>query len=219
MTKAEALKKLRAKANKANVAGMARFGINPRGTLGVSMPDVRRLAKEIGKNHSLAEKLWQSAVHEAQLLAGLIDDPDLVTKQQMNRWVRDFDSWDICDQVCSNLFDRTPWAYDFAKIWAGRREEFVKRAGYVMMATLSVHDKVAPDSKFVSFFPLIKKGATDERNFVKKAANWALRKIGKRNSTLMKRAVKLAREIEKIDSPAAHWVARDALREFKEKSS
>lgn len=202
-------------ANPENVAGMARFGINPRNTLGVSIPLLRDLAKKIGKDHDLAQKLWATGIHEARLLAGFIDDWRLVTTAQMEKWAQDFDSWDICDQACSNLFDRTQFAYQKAKDWTKRPEEFVKRAGYVLMAALSVHDKKAPDLVFLKFFPLIKTGATDERNFVKKAVNWALRQIGKRNSALNKAAIRLAQEIKKLDSPAARWIAADAIRELK----
>lgn len=209
------LRALRSLAHPANVAGMARFGISIRGTLGVSIPALRRLAKEIGRDHRLALDLWSSGIHEARILAGLVADPAVLTERDMERWARDFDSWDVCDQVCSNLFDKTPRAWKKAVEWAGRDEEFVKRAGFVLMAALSVHDKVAPDSAFVKLLPLIRREAADERNFVKKAVNWALRQIGKRNERLRRAAVKTATAIQQMDSRAARWVAADALRELR----
>jgi len=196
---------------------MARFGINPHKTLGISMPVLRQMAKEIGKNHKLAQQLWDSGIHEAKILAALIDEPKLVTNQQMEKWVRDFDSWDVCDQVCMSLFDKTPFAYQKALKWAKEKKEFVKRAGFAIMAALSVHDKKAKDKDFVKFFPLIKKFSVDERNFVRKANNWALRQIGKRNMYLNKKAIKLAEEIQKINSKSAKWIANNAIRELKAK--
>ncbi len=210
----DVMETLEGMANPSNVEGMARFGINSKNTLGVPVPAVRKLAKEIGIDHRLAAKMWSSGVHEARLLAGFIDDPDEVTENQMEKWVRDFDSWDICDQVCSNLFDKTPFAIKKAKEWSGREEEFVKRAGFVLMAALAVHDKKAGDGLFDSFLPIISREAVDERNFVKKAVNWALRQIGKRNMALNKYAVRTAKEIQKIDSKSARWIAADALREL-----
>jgi 3-methyladenine DNA glycosylase AlkD len=193
---------------------MVRFGINPKNTYGISMPVIRKMAKEIGKDHRLALKLWQSGIHEARILAGLTDKPQKVTEKQMEAWVKDFDSWDVCDQVCGNLFDRTPFAYQKAVEWSSRPEEFVKRAGFVLMATLSVHDKKAVDQKFGPFFRLIQKEATDERNFVKKAVNWALRQIGKRNLALNKKAILVAKKIQKMESRSARWIANDAIREL-----
>ena len=210
----EIIKKMKSLANPKNVEGMVRFGISPNNTLGVSVPIVRDIAKEIGKNHKLAKQLWDSKIHEARLLAGFIDIPEKVTEKQMERWVKGFDSWDICDQLCGNLFDKTPFAYKKSFEWSKRKEEFVKRAGFVLMAVLSVHDKKAEDKRFEKFFPLIKKHSTDERNFVKKAVNWALRQIGKRNINLNKKAIKIAKEIKKIDSKSAKWIASDALREL-----
>ena len=209
---------LKGKANPENVAGMARFGIASTGTLGVSVPKIRKLAKEIGCDHKMAQKLWKSGIHEAKLLAAFVDQVDLVTEKQLEDWVLDFDSWDICDQVISNLFDKTPWAYTKAYEWVKRDEEFVRRAGFVLMAALSVHDKKAYNSEFVKFFPEIKKGATDERNFVKKAVNWALRQIGKRNLELNKLAIKTGEELLKMDSKSARWIASDAIRELKVKA-
>ena len=212
------IKKLQSLKNPENVAGMARFGINPNNTYGVSIPTLRKMAKESGKDHSLAQELWASRIHEARILAGFVDDPKLVTAEQMENWVKDFDSWDICDQVCSNLFDRTPFAHKKAIEWSNREEEFVKRAGFVLMAALSVHDKKAQDDEFLIFLPIIKREATDERNYVKKAANWALRQIGKRNSTLNKKAIETAKEVQKLGSKSARWIASDAIMELTSKS-
>jgi len=209
------IKKLENEANPINVAGMARFGINPDKTLGVSIPFLRKLAKEIRKNHDLAKELWLSGIHEARILAGLIDDPDRVTEKQMDQWVEDFDSWDVCDLVCSNLFDKTRFAYKKAFEWTTRDDEFVKRAGFVMMAALSVHDKKASDREFEKFLPMIVREAKDERNYVKKAVNWALRQIGKRNRALNRKAIQTAEKIRIIDSKSARWIAADALRELK----
>ena len=169
------VRKLKSLSNPGAVAGMARFGINQKNTYGVSIPILRKMAKEIGKNHLLAKKLWNSGIHEARILAGMIDVPEEVTEKQMERWVRDFDSWDVCDQVCSNLFDRTTLAYKKAMDWSERPEEFVKRAGFVLMAALSVHDKEAKDKVFLQFFPIIKKEVRDERNFVKKGCELGIK--------------------------------------------
>jgi 3-methyladenine DNA glycosylase AlkD len=211
----EILRQLKWLSNPDAVAGMARFGINPKNTYGVSIPNLRKLAKEIGKDHLLAQQLWtSSSIHEARILASMIDVPEEVTEKQMEKWVKNFDSWDVCDQCCSNLFDKTKFAHKKALEWSKRREEFVKRAGFVLMATLSVHDKEADNHKFLRFLPIIKREAIDERNFVKKAVNWALRQIGKRNSALNKIAIQTAKQIQKIDSKSAKWIASDALREL-----
>jgi 3-methyladenine DNA glycosylase AlkD len=193
---------------------MARFGINPKNTLGISIPHLRALAKETGQSHSLARQLWASGIHEARILAGLIDQPEKVTERQMDKWVRDFDSWDVCDGSCMNLFDRLDCAPKKAMEWSRRKEEFVKRAGFALMACLAWHRQDMPDREFISFLPLIKRESTDNRNFVKKAVNWALRQIGKRNLYLNKQAVKIAQEIKDIDSGAAKWIAADAIREL-----
>ena len=193
---------------------MERFGININKCYGISVPDIRSMAREIGKNHSLAQKLWQSGIHDARLLASMVDNPKIVSENQMERWVKDFDSWDICDQCCMNIFDKTPFAWSKAAEWTRRNEEFVKRAGFALMACLAVHDKEAADSDFKQFFPIIKRESTDGRNYVKKAVNWALRQIGKRNKNLNKEAIVVAKEISEIDSPSARWIASDALREL-----
>ncbi len=211
------LKKLKSHADPKNVAGMARFGINAHKPLGVSVPILRKMAKDIGKNHLLAQQLWRSGIHEARILASMVDNPKQVTSKQMDAWVKEFDSWDVCDQVCMNLFDKTPFAFAKAKQWARSKQEFVKRAGFAMMAALAWHNKTSADAKFVQFFPFIKRGATDNRNFVKKAVNWALRQIGKRNASLKRHAIQLARTVQNLDSPSARWVAKDALRELQKK--
>jgi 3-methyladenine DNA glycosylase AlkD len=208
------LERLRSLSDRDAIEGMARFGINPENTLGIPVPVIRGMAKELGRDHFLAQELWNSGVHEARILAGFIDDPKLVTEDQMERWVTDFDSWDVCDQVCGSLFDRTPMAYGKAVEWSARDEEFVKRAGFVLMASLSVHDKKADDKRFLHFLPVIKRGAVDERNFVKKAVNWALRQIGKRNVELNRAAIKVGRELAAMSSRSARWIASDALREL-----
>ena len=210
----EIVRELKSMANPKNVEGMARFGIHSKNTLGISIYDLRPMAKRIGKDHKIAAELWATGIHEARLLAGFIDEPEHVTNRQMDAWAADFDSWDVVDLVCSSLFDQTKFAYAKAVEWSKREEEFVKRAGFVLMAALSVHDKEAADSVFVKFFPIIRRESVDERNFVKKAVNWALRQIGKRNLALNAAAVKAAREIQKIDSKSARWIAADALREL-----
>jgi len=201
-------------ADPANVAGMARFGINPENTLGISIPALRSIAKEIGKDHVLAQELWASGIHEARILAAFIDDPIQVTEAQMERWAAEFDSWDVCDQVCGNLFDRTPFAFQKALDWSSREIEFVKRAGFALMAWLAVHDKKAKDDRFEIFLPAIIQQSTDNRNYVRKAVNWALRNIGKRNRSLNWRAIETAEEVARIDSKTAHWIASDALKEL-----
>lgn len=208
------LRELRNLADPEAVKGMARFGINAKSTLGISIPKLRNIAKRIGKDHSAAEALWSSEIHEARILACFVDDPRQVTEEQMESWVREFDSWDVCDQVCACLFDRTPFAYEKAVEWAVRKEEFVKRAGFVLMAALAVHDKKAQDEKFVRFLPFIQQESIDNRNFVKKAVNWALRQIGKRSLLLNQMSVQTAKDIQRVDSKAARWISSDALREL-----
>lgn len=208
------LTRLESLSNLQNKERMAKIGINTDHALGISLYALRPLAKEIGKDHELAKKLWISGIHEARILSSMIAAPDKVTEDLMENWVRDFDSWDVCDQVCSNLFDRTPFAYKKAVEWSKRNEEFVKRSGFVLMATLSVHDKQAEDHDFEQFFPIIIHEATDERNFVKKAVNWALRQIGKRNLWLNTKTITIAKELKNIDSKSARWIASNALREL-----
>jgi len=212
----QVIKRLKSLKNPKNVEGMARFGINPKNTLGISIYVLRPLAKEISKNHNLALNLWKSSIHEARILASYIDEVDKVTEAQMDEWVADFDSWDTCDQVCE-LFGKTPFAYKKIVQWSKRKEEFVKRAAFALIAEMAWHDKKAADNTFKRLFPLIVRESTDERNFVRKAVNWALRNIGKRRPGLKKDAIKLASQIHKIDSKSARWIATDALRELKSK--
>lgn len=195
---------------------MARFGINVDHALGgISLTTLRTLARELGRDHRLAAGLWRSGIHEARLLACLVDDPAVVTAAQMDRWAAAFDSWDLCDTCCGSLFDRTPYAWAKATEWAGREEEFVKRAGFALMAWLAVHDKQATDERFLSLLPIIEHSASDDRNFVKKAVNWALRQIGKRNATLRRAAIETAERIGEQGTRSARWIASDALRELR----
>jgi 3-methyladenine DNA glycosylase AlkD len=208
------IERLKAMYDPEAVQGMARFGIKPVNTYGVSVPNLRRMAREVGKDRAMAQQLWLSGIHEARIIAGMIDVPEMVTDVQMESWVKDFDSWDICDQCCSNLFDKTGFAYQKAVEWSKREEEFVKRAGFTLMATLAVHDKKAADEEFLKFLQVIKDWSVDDRNFVKKAVNWALRQIGKRNQNLNEMAIKVAEEIQQISSKSARWIASDAIREL-----
>jgi len=210
----EVIARLGSMANADAREGMARYGINVEKAFCVSMPELRKYAKELKKDHDLALGLWDSGYHEAKILAGLVDDYHLVTEEQMDRWVAGFDSWDVCDQCCSNLFDKTQYAYGKALAWTQDEREFVRRAGFVLMATLAVHDKKAPDKVFELFFPFIMEGSVDERNFVKKAVNWALRQIGKRNPDLNKKAIEVGKQLQAMDSKSARWIAADALREL-----
>jgi 3-methyladenine DNA glycosylase AlkD len=212
---AEIIRELKSHGKAKNVAGMARFGINPHKALGVSVKILREQAKRIGKDHALAQELWNSQIHEARILATLVDEPSKVTQRQMDAWVRDFDSWDICDQACMNLFRKTPRAFGCALRWSARKEEFVKRAGFVLVATLAVHEKAVPDEQFVPFFALIEKESDDARNFVKKAVNWALRQLGKRSLFLREKAVVCALKLQQKPSSASRWIAADALRELR----
>ena len=196
-------------------AGMARYGIKADRALGISIPDLQGLAKTLGKNHKLAQRLWSCGIHEARILACMIDEPQQVTEAQLERWVKEFDSWDVCDQCCNRLIRKTEFARQKSLDWARRPEEFVKRAGFVLMAVLAVHEKKAADKQFDPFFRLIQQEAVDGRNFVKKSVNWALRQIGKRNIRLNQKAIAVAEEIGRIDSKAARWVAQDALRELR----
>lgn len=210
----EVMQRLKSLSDPEAVKGMARFGINPENTYGVSVPNLRKLAKEVGRDHALAQELWASGVHEARILASMVDEPKLVTEEQMEAWVRDFDSWDVCDQVCMNLFEKVPVAWCKVSEWSQREEEFVKRTAFALLACFAWHDKGAADERFIELMPVIVSGASDERNFVRKAVNWALRNIGKRNPNLNKAAIATAREIQGIDSKAARWIAADALREL-----
>jgi 3-methyladenine DNA glycosylase AlkD len=218
MDRNDVLTKLKSMSSKKAVAGMARFGINTENACGVPVPSLRKLAAQIGIDHSLAQKLWKSKIHEARILACFIDDPEKVSEEQMEKWVYDLDSWDICDLCCGNLFDSTEFAYAKAVEWSARKEEFMKRAGFVIMAALAVHDKNRSDSTFLRFLPMIRRECIDERNFVKRSVNWALRQIGKRSMILNRAALRTAGEIQKLDSASARWIASDAIRELTSQS-
>ncbi len=211
----EIVAKLKSLENPKNIVGMARFGIKPRTkVLGIPIPELRKLAKSIGKNNELAQKLWNSNIHEARILAGFIAEPEKITLTQFKTWVKGFDSWDVVDQVCSAALDKTKFVPKIIFELAKRKKEFEKRTAFTLICCLTVHDKKMPDKEFIKFFPIIKKASTDERNFVKKAVNWALRQIGKRNKNLNAKAIKLAKEIQKIESKSARWIAGDAIREL-----
>jgi len=196
---------------------MRRYAIDTSKALGVSMPQIRKLSKGIKKNHQLALELWDSGIHECLILASLVDDPKLVTPKQMDKWVADFHSWDVCDQICGNLFDRTDFAIDKAIEYSTSKEEYIKRAGFVLMAEFAVHDKKADDAAFMPFFPIIEREAWDDRNFVKKAVNWALRQIGKRNAGLRQIAIAVSKRIAQQETKSAKWIARDALAELEKR--
>ncbi|MEX2247403.1 MAG: DNA alkylation repair protein [Dehalococcoidia bacterium] len=209
------LGELRALGKADALAGMAHYGIRSEGRFGVSVPNVRAVARRFRRDHELALALWGTGIGEARILAAMVDDPAQVTLRQMERWAGDLDSWDVCDGLCSELLRKTPYAHQKAGEWSGRKKEFVKRAGFVLMATLAVHDTAAADAVFVGYLGIIEREAGDGRNFVKKAVNWALRQIGKRNARLNREAVRAAERIRKQESSAARWVAADALRELR----
>jgi 3-methyladenine DNA glycosylase AlkD len=202
-----------------NIAGMARFGIRPARPLGISVTTLRPLAKKLGRDHALSGELWASGWHEARILAAFVEEPGRVTRRLMDARAAQFDSWDICDQWCLSVFWRTPHAWAKVHQWAGRRAEFVKRAAFSLLAVLAVHDRTAPESAFVDALALVEREACDERNFVKKSVNWALRQIGKRDARLRRAAIATARRIAKQDTPAARWIAADALRELRRGTS
>lgn len=201
------------------VRAMARFGITARKAYGLTIPVLKRFARDVGKDHALAQTLWATGVHDARVLAVLIEAPEQVAETQMEKWANDFDSWAVCDGACIHLFRYTPFAYRKCLEWSSRREEFVKRAAFALMAGLAVSDKRAPDWRFLAFLTLIKREANDERNFVKKAVNWALRQIGKRNHRLNRAAIKTAHEIHELNSGGARWIASDALRELESQAA
>lgn len=211
---AEILDKLKEKAKPEQLEGMTRYGMSVDNRLGVAVPEMRKIAKALGKDHELAADLWKTGIPEAMILASMIDTPEMVTKEQMEDWVKDFNSWDVCDQVCMNLFDKTPLAWEKVLDWSKREQEFVKRAAFALIACLAWHNKEASDERFISLLPVIRKEATDERNFVKKAVNWALRNIGKRNPNLNQAAIEAAKEIQQIGSSSARWIAANAIREL-----
>jgi len=182
--------------------------------LGVPVPEMRRIAKAAGKDHAAALQLWDTGIAEARIVASMVAVPAQLTEEQMDAWVKDFDSWDVCDQVCMNLFEKSPLARRKIVEWASREEEFVKRASFALLACVAWHDRRATDEELIAFLPLVAQAASDERNFVKKAVNWALRTIGKRDRALNRAAIQAAREIQRLDSRAARWIAADALREL-----
>ena len=196
---------------------MKRFGVDNSKALGVSLPQLRKVAKQIKKDHQLALDLWDTGIHECRIMASLVDDPKLVTPKQMDKWVGDFYSWDVCDQICGNLFDQTPYAIEKALEYSHSEKEYIKRAGFVLMAEFAVHDKKAGDELFIHFFPVIEREAWDDRNFVKKAVNWALRQIGKRNKMLNQLAIQCAERIAQQESKSARWIAKDALAELEKR--
>jgi 3-methyladenine DNA glycosylase AlkD len=212
MDKNEVLTWLKRRGNRRTVLGMARYGIEAKRAFGVPMGALLSLRKRLGQDHTLSLALWESGWYEARLLAALLGDPERVTRRQMNAWAADFENWGDCDTVCFKLFDRTPFAWEKARAWAASPREFVKRAGFVLMACLALHDKAAPDKSFTALLPLIEKGARDERNFVKKGVSWALRSIGERSLPLNAAALALAKRLAPSKEAASRWVAQDALR-------
>ena len=193
---------------------LPRYGIDAPQAFGVSVANLHKLAKITGRDHEFALALWETGWYEARMLASLVDEPDRVTPAQMDQWCRDFDNWGICDTVCFKLFDRSPHAYKKVEQWAKRRDEFVRRGGFALMASLALHDKEASDDRFAKWFPLIEEGANDDRNFVKKGVSWALRAVGKRNAKLKSAAVKLAQRLASSERPSARWIGKDALRDL-----
>jgi 3-methyladenine DNA glycosylase AlkD len=214
-TAADVLAQLRSLADPSSVAGMARFGIATDGRYGLSAPVMRKVAKEIGRNHALALELWQAGQPEARHIACMIADPEGLTSATADRWARDLDSWDICDNFAYALMSYTPMRWAKPAVWARSKREFVRRAAFALIAGVAVHDKAAPDAAFTPMLDLIAAAADDDRNFVKKAVNWALRQIGKRNRALNRAAIAAAMEIQRMDSRAARWTAADALRELR----
>jgi len=214
MTVGEILGELRSRARPGSLPAMARFGLSPGGRLGVSIPEVRLLARRIGRDHRLALQLWPTGIQEACILASMIADPGQTTVAQMNAWVRTFDAWDVCDQACMNLFVWTPHAWGRVRVWTRRKGEFQRRAGYALLACLAVKQKNAPDGRFAACLPFILRDASDERNYVKKAVSWALRQIGKRNARLRAAARTTARTLQRQGSRSARWIAADALSEI-----
>jgi 3-methyladenine DNA glycosylase AlkD len=208
------LAELKSLGSEKNRAGQARFGINTKRAYGVSITNLRPMARRLKRDHDLAAALWATAVHEARILAAYVDEPKLVTSAQMDAWVADFDSWDLCDQVTNNLFARTPHVEKKIRKWAKDSREFVRRAAFALLAAHTVHGKSVPDANFLQYLPLIEKYATDPRNFVKKAVNWALRQIGKHSLALHAPALALAEKLATSDDKSARWIGKDAAREL-----
>ena len=214
MTLNEIVALLEQSRNGSNLPGMARYGINTQNTYGIAMPVLRRMAKAIGPDHQVALDLYGTGMHEAKILAALVDDPAQVSQKQMEEWVKEFDSWDVTDQVSTILFDKTRHSWKKAILWSVRRREYEKRAAFSIMAGLAVHDAASPDRFFSDLYPVIIAGAADERNCVKKAVSWALRNIGKRSSRLNMSAIQIAERLLKTESKSARWIGSDALREL-----
>jgi len=205
---------LKSHSTRRTLEGMARYGLPSDKAFGVSMSDIQALGKRLGRNHELAAALWDTGWYEARMLTSYVDEPQRVTRAQMDRWCRDFDNWGICDTVCFVLFDKTPFAFEKARQWSASPREFVKRAAFALMASLAGHDKAATDTQFRAFLPLIEKGARDERNFVKKGVSWALRRIGRRSPALHAAALAAAKRLAESKEAACRFVGRDALREL-----
>lgn len=212
-TAGSAIAALKRLANQRTLAGMARYAIPSDHAFGVPMKAIQELGKRLGRSHRLAADLWKSGWYEARTLAAFVEEPQRVTAAQMDRWARDFDSWAICDTVCFKLFDQVPHAFEKVEHWAGRHEEFVKRAAFALLASLALHSK-DQDERFIGTLTLIERAAADERNFVKKGVSWALRAFGRRGPALRAAATQLARRLAASAQPAERWIGKDALRDL-----
>jgi 3-methyladenine DNA glycosylase AlkD len=210
----DVLATLERRGSKRDRDGMARYGIIAPKAFGVSVATIRQLAKSLGRDHDLAEALWRTGWYEARMMTAFVAEPARVTPAQMDRWARDFDNWAICDTMCFHLFDRAPHAWAKVEQWSGKRDEFVKRAAFALLASIALHDKREGDDRFLKALPLVERAASDERNFVKKGVSWALRGIGRRNQRLEAAALDLARRLAASDAPAARWVGKDAVRDL-----
>jgi 3-methyladenine DNA glycosylase AlkD len=211
----DALTWLKRRGTKRNRDGLARYGIVAPKAFGVSMRDVQALAKRLGPDHALALKLWDTGWYEAQLLTAFVAEPTRLTSAQMDRWAREMNNWAVCDTLCFKLFDRSLHAFRKVTQWKTRKEEFVKRSAFALLASLALHDKTSGDAEFLRLLPAIERAATDERNFVKKGVSWALRSIGRRNAALHAAAIDTSTRLAESPGAAARWIGRDALREFK----
>jgi 3-methyladenine DNA glycosylase AlkD len=210
----ETLRWLERKGTKANRDGMARYGIVAQKVFGVSMTTLKTFAKKLGRDHELALALWDTGWYEARMLTAFVDEPKRVTAAQMDRWARDFDNWAICDSICFHLFDKTPHAWRKIELWSGRKQEFVKRAGFALLASVALHDKKTADAPFIASLRLIRKAASDDRNFVKKGVSWALRGVGHRNRLLHAAALALAEELARSSNSTERWIGKDAIRDI-----
>lgn len=211
---AETLRWLEKKGTKANRDGMARYGIVAKKVFGVSMGTMKTLAKKLGRDHDLALALWETGWYEARILTSFVDEPKRVTASQMDRWARDFDNWAICDSLCFHLFDKTPHAWSRIEQWSTRKDEFVKRASFALLAAVALHDKKAPDQPFIESLELIRKAASDERNFVKKGVSWALRSVGHRSPATHAAAIETGQRLAASANPTERWIGKDALRDL-----